>query len=216
MAITGEPLNEAMETSAAGVMLEGPLPEVTRPPEMELGSLRAVGSYFERLAHLTRVGTLEASDVDPLIQEHLPLARMHYRRVPLDDGRLVPFYEPQSYQCMDALMSGRVLGDIQAESDPQDLEAMTARLQQLYAEGKIQEAMALQQKITEQAMAGRMAEAVAEDEEGILPTASSQEMMEGLKTCLSELRAEAYPTRIRISTHPREWEIDRWWERRNP
>ena len=214
LAITKEPLNEALQTTAAGVVLEEPLPPVARPPEMELGSVRAVGDYFERLAHLTRVGTLEPSDVEPLIQRYLPLARMHYRRVESPDGRVVPFYEDQSVRCIEGVMAGGIPGDIQAESTPQDLEAMTARLQELYAQGKLQEAMALQQKITEQAMAGQMAEAVAEDDEGVLPTTSSEEMLEGLEGCLRELEPEGYTTRIRISTHPSEWELDRWWERR--
>jgi len=210
--ITGEPLNEALQTSAAGVVLRGPLPPTPRPPEMELGSVRAVGTYFERLAYLARMGSLEPTDVEPLIQEYLPLARMHYRMVETGDGRRVPFYEDQAVRCSEEVTAGRVLGDVEAESTPEDLESMTGRLQELFAQGKIQEAMALQQKITEQAMAGQMEEAMAEDEEGLLPTASSQEVLEGLRGCLRELASEGYSTRILISTHPSAWELDRWWE----
>jgi hypothetical protein len=210
--ITGEPLNEALQTSAAGVVLRGPLPPTPRPPEMELGSVRAVGTYFERLAYLARMGTLKPPDVESLVQEYFPLARMHYRVVKTGDGRRVPFYEDQSVRCTEKVLGGRVLGDVEAESTPEDLESMTARLQDLYAQGKIQEAMALQQKITEQAMAGQMEEAMAEDEEGLLPTASSQEVLEGLRGCLRELASQGYSTRILISAHPSAWELDRWWE----
>lgn len=207
-AITGEGLSENMETTAAGVVIEAPLPPVDRPPAGQLGSLRAVGTYFERLEHLTRVGSLEAADIEPVVRRYLPLASMRYRTVERADGTPAPLYEIQSVRCTEEALAGRILGDARGAGE-EDLEAMTARLQALYAEGKIQEAMELQQKITEQAMGGMMEEVAAENEEEGLPTMSSGEMLEALEGCLAELAEEAYPTRFRISTHPSEWTVRR-------
>jgi hypothetical protein len=213
-AITGEPLNENMQTSAAGVVIAGPLPPVRRPPASELGSLRAVGDYFGQLEHLTRVGTLERGDVDPVYERYLPLARMHFRLVETED-RMRPLHEVQPYRCREQAMGGRMLGDIQASGED-DLEAMAARLAELYAAGKVAEAIALQQKITEQSMARGLAKSNAASGEDAIPTVSSAQMLELLDRCLAELEAEGYRTRIKISTHPAEWQLDRWWDRRDP
>lgn len=208
LVITGEPLNEALQTTAAGVVVEGPGPAVDRPPADEWGRVPVVGDYFASLEHLTRVSSLQASDVDPLVERYLPLARLHYRRVQDDDGALVSYYERQHRECSERATQGRVLSDVQGASES-DLDAMAAKVEKLYAEGKIQEAMDLQMKLSEQAMASVMAEAAEED--GGLPTVSSGDVLQATASCLAELEGEGRPTRIQISTHPTEWKLDRWW-----
>lgn len=206
-AITGESLGEAMRTTPAGVLVEGPDPEEHELVPGDVGSIPVVGGYFDRMEHLTRVGSLERSDIEPVLRRYLPLARMRYRIVEADDGRRRSFAEIHLRRCAEEGMGGRFVGDTETVSE-EELEAMAERMQALYAEGKIEEALELQQRITELAMASLSQEALAEDEEGALETVDSGEALEILAGCLAELEAEAYPTRIRISTHPSEWKVD--------
>lgn len=200
--ITGESLSENMTTTPAGVLVRGPIPQPRFDPDQPV-DVRAVGGYFDRLESFVRLGTLQRSEIQPLIRKYLPLATMHYPRVERN-GRQVPLYEAQEARCGDEILGGQMVRTAPATSE-EDLEAMQERMQALLAAGEVQAAMQLQQQIMAQAMAGRMSEAAAEAGDDELPTLSSAQLLEKFDACLEELAQNAYPTLITISTHPSQW-----------
>ena len=201
-AITGETLNENMSTTAAGVLVRGLYPEARVDPESP-GDLRAVGSYYDRIETMVRLGSLERAPARALMEKYRHLARRHYPRVDRR-GQRVPLYEVQEARCGDQILTG-VVATTAAPPTEETLEAMTARMESLIAEGKVQEALQLQQRVMELAMGGAMAEAAADAEEDGLPTMKSGEILQRFEACLQELETQSYATLITISTHPSQW-----------
>ena len=205
-AITGETLNENMSTTAAGVLVRGLYPEARIDPDRP-GELRAVGGYYDRLETMARLGSVERAPARALMQKYLHLARRHYPRVEWPRGRWVPLYDEQTDRCGETILTG-VVATTGAPPAEETVDAMTARMEALIAEGKVQEAMQLQQRVMELAMGGAMAEAAAEAEEDGLPTMGSAEVLQRFEACLQELEKQSYSTLITISTHPSQWPRD--------
>lgn len=199
--ITGESLNENMYTTPAGLLVRGPLPE-RELDSVRPGELRAVGSYFDQLETMVRLGSMDRARMQPLVRKYRHLARMHYPRVERD-GRLVPLYQVQSQECGDRVFAGGVVKTSPAAGE--SVEAMTERMQALLSAGEVQEALKLQQRIMEKAMAGAMAEQTADAEADGIPVLGADEVLERVDACLADLAKGAYPTLITISTHPSQW-----------
>lgn len=202
--ITGEPLNEAMQTTAAGVTLEGPLPD----PEAGDPEPRVVGPYYRELRTIVRAGAAmpeverpaTASDIAPILRKYRHLATLHFPVVQTEEGQ-VPFPEVHFDRCEERLRSPAA--DVMSEEERQ---AAATRLQELYMLGKFEEAQRLTERI-----AGTATIAGGRDR---LLAALSLEGVKHWEGCLTELAEEGYPLLVRISTHPETWELQRWWDRR--
>ena len=198
-AMTGEPLNEAPATRAAVVTVEAV------HPTHESGAVSApnvLGQMFNDLRAVVRASGVDPAPYEAAIARNQDLARSYYPIVDRDAKGEPVRFDAQVYARCEREVRPSGVGDPGEMPEPRELsdeerEALAARIQQLYMQGKVDEA----QKVMEQLAGGAIPTPAADPGMGGL-----EEMADQWVACIEELRPRAYTTRILIDTHPTTWD----------
>lgn len=197
--MTGEPLNEAPATRAAGVLIEAV------HPDHESGAVSApnvVGLMFNDLRAVVRASGANPARYEAAIERNADLARSYYPIVGQDERGDPVRFDAQVYaRCEREIRPSGIPSDLEMpelqELSDEEREALAARVQQLFVQGKVEEA----QKVME-----RLAGGPAPAPSGDMGEGGLREMADQWVACIEELRPRAYTTRIAIDTHPNTWD----------
>lgn len=196
-AITGEPLSENPSTQTALVIAEAVHPTSTTGGTE---TPNVVEQFFHSLNAVAQVGGAAPGAYDHVLESNRDLLHAYFPVVAWEGDRPVradrAIFDRCEREVRPAGFAGP--GEVPApqELSEEEAAALAARIQQLYMQGKADEA----QKLMMEA-AGNPSLSM-----GDTGPAGALEMADQWVTCIEELRASAYFTRIRIDTHPSTWD----------